>query len=260
MKSQLAISHLISHFLLFALTLLLLLTLTRAGFNLWQLGNIDDVQTLIRSFVQGLRFDVATVGMLLLPAIVLIPLLAMFRGTVALARFLSPLWMILALLLVLVLELITPYFLHSAAVRPDMATLGSVGDVSEVTNNVKNNFLIPLIVGVVLILLMIYAFWARMETKRFLRFPVRKLPALLLSIVGLIVCVIAVRSNVNPAEPALSPDAALISSERIINEISLNSTFKTLHSVYASSDTLQNIVKIPDTQALTDLIPSNSDQ
>jgi len=255
MKSRLAISHLIYHFLLFALTILLLLTLIRAGFNLWQLGNIEDLKTLTSSFVQGFRFDIATVGMLLLPAVVLIPLLAMFNGSVVLARYLSPLWMTIALLLVLILELVTPYFLYSGAVRPDIAVLSSVTDFNLVADEIKNKFLIPLILGSVLLLMMLYAFWARMDTKRFLRFPVGILPALAVCVFGFVLCVVAVRSNINPLTPALGPDAALISSEKIINEITLNSTFKTLHGVYANSDVLQGLIKLPDTQMLTDLAP-----
>lgn len=246
MNSRLSVTHLIYHFLLFVLTVLLLLTLIRAGFNLWQLGHIDNISTLVSSFIQGFRFDFATVGILLLPAIVIIPLLAMFGVTVGLARILSPLWLILSLAFILVMELITPYFLYTEALRPDMHAISNVGDMTTVTTEIRNQFLIPLALGVLLLLLMLYAFWARMETNRFLRFPVAKLPALLLSIIGLVLCVIAARSNINPTAPALGPDAALISQEPIVNEISMNSAFKTLHGLYTQSDFLKNAFKIPN--------------
>ena len=255
MKSQLAISHLIRHFLLFALTVFFLLTLVRAGFNLWQLDQVEDVQTLIRSFIQGSRFDLATVGMLLLMPIVFVPLLAMFTPTLSIARVISPLWFMLALLLVLLLELVTPYFLYDGGVRPDLAALVALAGNGEMAGNISQRFLIPAILGAVLVLMMLYAFWARMETNRFLRYPVKKIPAICLSIVGLVICVLAMRSSFDLSRPVLGPDAALISTEQVVNEISLNSTFKTVHNVYSNSQTLQDLSRMPAITGLKELMP-----
>lgn len=255
MKTRISISHLIRHFLLFALTVLFLLTLIRAGFSLWQFNHIADVQTLLRSFLQGIRFDIATVGMLLLVPVVLVPLFAMFNFSRGLARLFSPLWLALALLLVLVMELVTPYFIQSSNIRPDFLAIQSLQGVNAVFTEVLQNYLIPAAVGTLLLLMLMYAFWARMELSRFLRYPIKKIPAMLLSIVGLVVCVLAIRSNIDPATPAMGPDAALISTDAVMNEIALNSTYKTLHSAYTASDKLQSLIKVPDLSALSDLMP-----
>lgn len=256
MNSYLSISHLIRHFLLFVFTVVFLLTLSRAGFNLWQLHQVSDAETLVRSFVQGLRFDVATIGMLMLVPVVVVPLLAMFRVTLPLARLFTTLWMMLALLLILLLELLTPYFLHTASVRPDVPAFQDISNLLGVVNEISQKFLIPTLIGAVLLLMLLYAFWVRMETNRYLRFPIRKLPAILFCLIGFLVCVVAIRSSVDPRTVGLGPDAALISATGIVNEIALNSTFKTLHSIY-NAEFVRSVVKLPELEKLLQLLPKN---
>jgi len=229
--SRLPIGHLIRHYLLFAFAILFLLTLARAGYNIWQLHMFEDSKTLLSSFLFGLRFDVALIGMLLAVPVFIVPLLAMFKWTRAIAKGFSILWLILALMLVLLLELITPYTVQTAGLRPDLAVLTEMGNPLDVLAQLWSKYIIPASIGVVLALLIFIAFWSRLETSRFLRHPVKKLPAIAMSILGLALCLYAARSSINPITDTLTPQHAAISAETTVNELTLNSAYKSLFSV-----------------------------
>jgi len=210
--SRLPIGHLIRHYLLFAFAVLFLLTLARAGYNIWQLHMFEDVNTLLSSFLFGLRFDVALIGILLAVPVFIVPLLAMFRWTRMIAKGFSILWLILALAVVLLLELITPYTVQTAGLRPDLAVLTEMGNPVDVLAQLWSKYIIPASIGVLLALLIFIAFWSRLETTRFLRHPVKKLPAIAMSILGLALCLYAARSSINPITDTLTPQHALISA------------------------------------------------
>jgi len=245
MKSALSVTHLIRHFLLFVFTVVFLLTVVRAGLNLWVLTKVGDVQTLASSFVTGLRFDLATIGYLLVVPIVVVTLFGMFKYTRVLARWFSLWWMMLALLLILVLELISPYFIHTANVRPDLHILQEMQDPVGTIASLWSIYLVPALIGTVLLALIAIAYWARMDSNRFLRYPVVKWSGLLFMIFGVALCVLAARSSIDLEAPGLGPDAALISTEGVVNEISMNSTYKFLMSAFGdklSIDYLQAMV------------------
>jgi len=47
-----------------------------------------------------------------------------------------------------------------------------------------------------------------------------------MSILGLAICLYAARSSINPITDTLTPQHALISAETTVNELTLNSTYK----------------------------------
>ena len=231
--AYLPISHLIRHFLLFVFFMLFLHTFARAAYNLWQLDKVIEVNALIPSFLQGLRFDLALIGLLLIVPIILVPLLAMFRPLTSLARVVSVLWLFLSLVLVLLLELITPHFMAEQGVRPDMVAFSAIENPAMLATRVISDNLVPAVIGLLLFVLILVAFWVRLDSSRLLRYPVKPLPALCLIVVGVAFCVLAIRSSFDLNAPIMRPDAALISKSSIVNEISLNSTYKTLLSATA---------------------------
>ncbi len=231
MKTHQSVYTLIRQYLLFTLTVLFLLTLARAGYNLWHFTQVSDVPTLVQSFWQGFKFDLASVGVLLAVPVFVVPLLAMFRATVPLARWFSLLWVALAFVLLVTLELVTPYFLESSAVRPDASEFASAGGVVDMLADVWSRFMIPAIIGTVLVVLILIAFWGRLNTRHFLRKPVKMIPAIMMSVFGLAFCVMATHASIDLTKPMIDPSAALVSTESVVNEITLNSTYKGLYAL-----------------------------
>lgn len=225
--------HLVRHYLLFVFVVVFLLTLARAAYNLWQFDKVVEANVLIPSFLQGLRFDLALIGMVLAVPVFVVPLLGMFRGTRALGRAFSLAWLFLGLMLILAMELITPYFMQEQGLRPDMGVLTAIKDPVLLLSQLWSRHLIPAVIGLILMVLILIAFWNRLEPSRFLRYPVKAIPAVCLSVLGLALCVLAVRSSVDLNAPGMGPHTSLISKDAMVNEITLNSTYKSLYSVYS---------------------------
>lgn len=232
MKSKLPASHLFRQFLLFALTLVFLLTLIRAAYALWQFSRIEVTEnTVIPLFVQGLRFDLALVGMLCLVPLIIGALLGMMSSTRSLAKFLITAFMVGGLLLVLLTEMITPWFLETRGLRPDLQLLTSIEQPLGVVKNLVSEQVVPLVLAMILCLMVLAAFWGRMEVRRFLRYRLSVPGALMLASVGGGMCILAISSSTDPVRFVLSPADAHISTDVTINDLAMNSAYKLLYSL-----------------------------
>ena len=230
MKSTLPASHLLRQFLLFVLTAVFLLTLIRAAYGLWQFPIVEEVGAVVPLFVQGLRFDLALIGLVCLLPVVLGSLLSMTDATRGIAKFLIVSFLLLGLLLILVLELVTPWFIQTQGLRPDLALMAGVDNPMAVLQSVIADHAIPLVIGIVLCVLILIAFWSRMELQRFLRFRLSVPSALLLGVFGGLVCVVAIWSTPDLRQNAFSPGDSLISKDATVNDLAMNSAYKTLYS------------------------------
>lgn len=232
MKSKLPASHLFRQFLLFALTLVFLLTLIRAAYAVWQFSRVEVTDSVMPLFILGLRFDLALVGILCIVPLICGALLAMMTRTRPLAKVLITGFMMAGLVLVMVTELVTPWFLENRGLRPDLTLLASVEQPLSVLQSLFSEQVVPLVVACFLCVLILMAFWGRMEVRRFLRYRLSVPGALMLAAVGGMLCVLAIRSSADPVGVALSPADAKISDDPTINDLAMNSAYKLLYSFF----------------------------
>ena len=230
MKSTLPATHLLRKFLLFVLMCVFLLTLMRAAYGLWQFPKLEEADALIPLFTQGLRFDLALIGLICLVPVVLGSILSMTSVTRGLAKFIIVLFLVVGLLLILLLELITPWFIDTQGLRPDINLLMSVENPIGAFKQVATAHVIPLVVGAILCVLIVAAFWARLELQRFLRYRISVPSAVLMAIGGGLICLVAIWSTPDLRNPALSPADSLISTDATVNDLAMNSAYKTLYS------------------------------
>ena len=184
MKSTLPATHLLRHFLLFLLTVMFLLTLIRAAYGLWQYPKLAETDALVPLFVQGLRFDLALVGIICLIPVVAGSLLAALTATRSLAKLLITVFLVGGLLLILLMELLTPWFVQTVGLRPDLELLAGVEHPMAVLQSVVAANAIPLSVAALLCILILIAFWSRLEPKRFLRYRLSLFSGLFLGLAG----------------------------------------------------------------------------
>lgn len=230
MKSTLTAAHLLRHFLLFVMTVIFLLTMIRSAYALWHFPKLEETNAFVELFVQGLRFDLALIGIVCFIPVVLGSLLSMTKVTRPLAKFIINLFLFGGLFLILLLELVTPWFIDTQGIRPDLALLQAVETPVATIQGLVSEHLIPVIIGSVLSLLILIAFWSRLEIRRFLRYRMSVSGALFTCIVGGLLCVLAIWSTPDLRKPAFSPADAQISDNQTINDISMNTTYKTLHA------------------------------
>ncbi len=234
MKATLPATHLLRRFFLYAFTILLLLTIVRAGFSLWLFQDVQDADALIPLFLQGLRFDLAIVGALCLVPLVVGFLLGMIGPLRPIAKFIMVLMMLAGLLFIMLAEFVTPWFIQASGVRPDFDMLKNaenpVASAIETVTALSPNGLIPLAIAAVLILLITLAFLSRLELSRLLHYRLSVPQALLMSIVGALVCLVAIWSTPDLRKPMLSNGDALISANGKVNDLAMNTAWKIVFS------------------------------
>jgi len=94
-------------------------------------------------------------------------------------------------------------------------------------------FIVPLFAMLRFLAILIFiAFTARLNSRRFLTYPVKVFPALCLSIIGLALCLYAARSSLHPLGVAMTPHSALVSGNSLVNEIALNTPYKSLYGFF----------------------------
>jgi hypothetical protein len=70
-----------------------------------------------------------------------------------------------------------------------------------------------------------------MELSRFLRYRLSVPAGLALAVGGGLLCIVAIWSSADLRKPAFSPVDALISKDSTVNDLAMNSTYKTLYSI-----------------------------
>lgn len=227
-ESVLPATHLLRQFLLFALTVLFLSLAARAGYALWRFPAVEEAGAPLALFVTGLRYDLSLVGTLCLAPLVLGSLLAMFDATRALAKALVLLCLVGGLVFVLGTELVTPHFLDAIGARPDAASFADPFDLGlRLAERVRAQPL-PAAIGAALALLILVAYLLRVERGRLLRYRLSRPSALALAVLGGTACLVAARSEFDPFAPALSAEDARLGGPPLVDEIALNSAWKTL--------------------------------
>ena len=231
--STLPATHLLRRYMMFALTIVFIMTMARAAYSLWQYASLDTV-SLIPLFIEGLRHDLALVGLICLVPVVLGPLFSMLSSTRWLARLIILVFLLGGLILVLFSELLTPWFIQTQGLRPDAEALKAVEDIRGTASSVWSTSKIPLIGGLLLAVLIIFAFIRRLELSRLLRYRIGVPSALMLSVFGGLLCLVAIWSTpdlrhsplayVEASEP-VGDNAADLSMSR---EITLNTAGKIL--------------------------------
>jgi len=118
------------------------------------------------------------------------------------------------------------------SVNPDMDAIKAISNPAEAVASLWSTQLIPAVIGLVLLLLIFIAFIARLEISRLLRYRIAPLSGITLMIVGGALCVFAMISNIdfiqNPGTipSVLSAESAQVSQDTMVNELSLNTAYK----------------------------------
>jgi len=230
-KSILPASHLLRQFLLFSLTIVFLLTVLRATYAMWHFDKIQEYKVVVPVFVHGLRFDIALIGLILIIPVIFGSLLSVSKKTVGIAKFIVTLCLLSALFFVLLMELMTPWFIQTTGLRPDLTLLREIDKPFEELLYAFSNYTVPLVIALIVSVLMFFAFSLQMNLNRFLRFRVFAPTGILLGLLGGFICLLAIRSTLDFTGTALSPADSLISPDKTVNDLVMNTSYKTLHSI-----------------------------
>ena len=111
----------------YALWLLAILTLSRVILVNWQLTRVLDANMLWPVLIQGLRFDLVSLGLTLALPLVLLPVLASNSLLIPLWRWLLRVYLPAMLVVALFMECSTPSFILQFDSRPNILFLEYLG-------------------------------------------------------------------------------------------------------------------------------------
>ncbi len=213
---------------------LLAMGASRLGLAAWKHAEIAEVAGWSRVLLQGLRVDVASMCLLLVPVAVCVLLLPGRAYASRAVRGMVAAWLAGALLLVVALELATPAFMQEYGLRPNRLFLEYLVYPKEVFSTLLKGRPLQSAMLVVLSALVAWGGWRlamRLQNTGNAGWPVR----ISLAIAVLLLGALGVRSTLGhrPMNPAM----IAFSSNPTVNVLPLNSFYSLLH---ASRDWLRH--------------------
>lgn len=227
--SRLAVSGPYAPLLMLFIVGLPLLSLSRAGLMLWQAERVLATDTWGEMLLQGVRADLIQLGLMALPLLLLMPILAttpLWR----LWRRLSALWLIVSVALLVLLEVSSPAFINEYDTRPNRLFVEYLKYPGEVIPMLWEGFRAHLIAGL-LLTGAAFVLLARLVRPWLDQPRTWSNPRLWLTWpLVVLVCGLAIRSSLDhrPANPA----TFALTSDPMVNTLVLNSAYSVTYAVY----------------------------
>jgi len=218
-------------FVSFAWRVLLILLVFRIAFVIWQWQRVMDADMLLTIFVQGLRFDLVLLGLLLAIPVLCFPLFAASRKLISVWRGLLTVYLSLMLLIVLFLECSTPPFVNQFDSRPNILFLEYLKHPREVGSTLWAAYKMPIIATLLLVSAVMRISWRQMTRIAAKVEPVSVVSAVWLTPLLLVTCLGMARSTLD--HRPVNPRTVARSTDPLVNELALNSTYTLL---YAASE------------------------
>jgi len=198
----------------FGWRMLLTLTLSRIVFVTWQWQRVMAADMLASIFLQGLRFDLVLLGLMLAVPVLCFPILASNRFLISAWRALLGVCLPLALLIIVIMECSTPSFIDQFDSRPNILFLEYLNHPREVGATLWAAYKPPIIFTILMVSTITWINYRQLG--RLVRpiQPTGVLPAILVTPLLLILCVGLIRTTweyrpVNPGAVVLSADPLL---------------------------------------------------
>lgn len=182
------------------------------------------------SFLYGVRMDTITALIFLVPILLIISFLPKFFAKIS-SNIITYYYAII-LGLVIFIEAATFPFFAEYDTRPNYLFVEYLKYPKEVFNLLLADYKLAFFIAFLLIFLALYVYLTKIKNKFQQCFEIKLLVRILLFFPLFIVFFIGIRSSFGH-RPANISDA-LFSSNRILNEVSKNSTYSVLYSIYAN--------------------------
>ncbi|MCR8921334.1 LTA synthase family protein [Dasania sp. GY-MA-18] len=221
---------------------LVMLSAFRVGYIAWQWDRVAASQGLGFLLLQGLRFDVLMLSALLIVPLSLSPLLNQCRALHRCWSGLLKVYLCAVLLWLLFMELATPNFLMQFDARPNILFVEYLKYPKEVLAMLWGGFKGSITLAAVMLPVVAVIVWRLLPASNpvYLTWP----KALALSLILLCLLGLAVRSSLGH-RPA-NPSVVAFSSDLMVNDIALNSSYSLLYAIYESTRDEKGVVAYGD--------------
>lgn len=217
-------------FIMFVPLVLVLLGLSRMGLVIWQWERVNAVGGVGYILLQGLRFDLVALGMMLALPAILAPLLFAFRRTYSIAERILTWILALEFGLFLNLEFATPSFLEEYDTRPNYLFVEYLKYPKEVLSTLWGAYPAQCILMVIGVPISIWAAQRFLRRGTGLAGPLHPLKAASLSLILAALCFISIRSTLE--HRPVNPSTVCYSSDAMVNALPLNSLYSATYAIY----------------------------
>ena len=214
----------------FGWRMILTLTICRLVFVTWQWDRVVDAEMLGTVFLQGFRFDLVLLGLMLAIPALCFPVLASNRFLVPAWRSLLKYCLPLALLLVVFMECSTPSFVDQFDSRPNILFLEYLNHPREVGATLWAAYKLPILLAVIVVSAIT---WINSRQLGRLVRPIQPtgvIPALLVTPLLLIICTGFIRSTLD--HRPVNPSTVALSNDPLVNDLALSSAYTALYALY----------------------------
>ncbi|MDH3265437.1 MAG: sulfatase-like hydrolase/transferase [Gammaproteobacteria bacterium] len=243
----------------FALRTLLVLTICRGVFVVWQWQRVVEADMLAVVLVQGFRFDLVLIGLMLTVPALAFPFLASNRLLIPAWRGLLRICLPAVLLVIIFMECSTPSFVDQFDSRPNILFLEYLNHPREVAGTLWAAYKLPILLSVLLVSVLTW-----INSRQIGRLvdriqPVGVVPAILVTPILLLACLGMVRSTLD--HRPVNPSTAAISSDPLVNDISLNSTYTLIYAIAETQHEPEGGVRYADLEdaAVIDFVRNGMD-
>lgn len=229
--------------------LLLVLTLSRLVLMAWYWGRVAPTDGFLFIFLQGLRFDIVLMGMLLGPALVAAPWLSGRKHGGSLLRY----YLVAVTLLVVFVELGTIPFIDQYDTRPNYFYVEYLKHPREVFATLMASYGVMLVAVAVMATLSAWLVWWLSRSMVQPANRGRALHAFFMLPVILALVLMMVRSTLD--HRPVNPSTVAFSTDSMVNQLPLNSPYSLLYAIYEQHRDAKggaaNYGKMPDEEVLS---------
>jgi len=210
---------------------LIVLTASRFGLVLWKLDRVNATGKLAEILIQGVRVDIIQLSLLSLIPVLSLPIFSIVKCWRAWQNF-TYIWVILAMVLLIFLEVATPGFITEYDVRPNRLFVEYLKYPHEVVSMLWGGFRIHVFACLIFVAVSIYAMrklmqpWLQASTLA--KWSITK--TLITWPLIFILLALGIRSTLGhrPANPALFA----ITADSMVNNLVLNSAYSVTYAIY----------------------------
>ncbi len=215
---------------IYALYLLVILTLSRGMLVAWQLERVIEADMLWHALLQGLRFDLVLLGLTLALPVLLFPLLVWDGRTLSVWRGLLRVYLPAMLVFALFMECATPSFILQFDSRPNVLFIEYLVYPKEIIATVVTTQLWPLLFVVSLCILVGWSVGRQFRRLAASVLPVHPYHLLAATPIFILLCFGMARSTWD--NRAINPSTVALSSDPLANDLAMNSAYTALYALY----------------------------
>lgn len=197
-------------------------------------SRVDGLPVLLTAMINGLRIDIVMGVYCVALPVLLAPLFEGYRFTGTYYRTFLNLWFTVWAVVFVVMEIITPAYIDAYDVRPNRLFVEYLSYPKEVLSMLVKGYLMTVILGI--LALFFSAYGAYRFSKKLTRHPSDWHPVSKLAMLPPLALLMFLGARSSLGHRPINPSTVAFSSDALINDLTLNSSYSVIYAVYRMKD------------------------